>query len=740
MNKQTYALFRGIIPFIILFFSCCTPHLFAATSTTGMTGKIGPFLKGDIAQEQTNLESAIDGGSELQKSTKADKTIKVIVIIDADYLQPLADNVLKELKRRVEGLGGHLGNHAFNNVQVWIPLGKVEVLASWTRIKLIKKPTRPKTDDVMSDTLGALGVGSWQTGGEGGKGLKVGIIDAGFSGYDALLGSALPAQVVTKHYGSSFFSSKHGTACAEIVHAVAPEASLFLVNVDDIEVDFVNGVNWLQAQGVQVISSSIGLNLKIFCQQAYRVIWGDSASAADASYIIDLLDQVEQQWNAAISAAVARGVVWSQAAGNDGRKKWSGPFVDGDQDDFLNFSLLDNRNKIDVSGYANEDVYVMLLWGGTTSGYNDYDLYIVHQDGVETSSDYDQERFPIGIEVCKFKVQPGEDYYLKVHKYAAPYDRVDNLVLLVGHEQFPKLQYSDPYGTVTLNCPASNPDVITVGAVSLTSSPLGAIIESYSSQGPAGELIKPDLVAPDGLNTQSFSRFYGTSAAAPFVAGVCAVVRQRYPEFSPVEVKQYLESHALDLGAAGKDPVYGSGLLQLPPDFICQENNPAGCATPGSCNGIGGFWYGETCSPVPRREVRDYNQTIAEAPVRLGDNANDGRISTGEGLSLEVNFPMAGKTRNYALIAFAGNAYFIRNDSYGNFLTTDFTPVNNAKFFETQDLCTLLPGYQGIWDIYFLSVPTEADDFQNLEALSGYLGSDVGQYVFGRYRITVDCR
>ena len=313
--------------------------------------------------------------------------------------------------------------------------------------------------------------------------------------------------------------------------------------------------------------------------------------------------------------------------------------------------------------------------------------------------------------------------------------------MLVGHEQFPKLQYSDPYGTVTLNCPAANPDVITVGAVKLTSSPIVASIESYSSRGPAGDLLKPDLVAPDGLNTTSFTRFYGTSAAAPYVAGICALVRQRYPEFTPVQVKQYLESHALDLGAAGKDPVYGSGLVQLPADFSCQESNPAGCATASSCNGIGAFWFGDRCSPEPRREVRDYTDgDIAAAPVSLGGDANDGRISTDEGMSLEVEFPLPEETTNYALLSLSGEAYFIRSDNQGNFLTKDFTSVDNGKFFEAPDICALLPGYQGTWELYFLSVPSEAGDFRTLDELSGYLGSDAGQYVFGQYSVEIDCR
>ncbi|MEA3240623.1 MAG: S8 family serine peptidase, partial [Pseudomonadota bacterium] len=270
-----------------------------------------------------------------------------------------------------------------------------------------------------------------------------------------------------------------------------------------------------------------------------------------------------------------------------------------------------------------------------------------------------------------------------------------------------------------------------------------AVIKGYSSQGPAGELIKPDLVAPVGVSTASYSHsFYGTSAAAPHVAGICALVRQRYPEFTPLQVKQYLEANALDLGTAGKDNVYGSGLVQLPADFACRQDNLAACESPATCSGIDAFWYAGTCALEPRREVLDYNDgEIAAAPVSLGSGAADGELANGEGLALEVDFSRSEETRNYALIAFPGDDYyFIRGDNHENFLTKDLTPVENGSFFATEDICALLPGYQETWEIYFLSVPAEAADFKTLDALSAYLGSDEGQYVFGQYRVEFDCR
>ncbi len=262
------------IVLVIVFLGCCfIGNAFAETGITAGEGKIGPLLKKEISQTPQSQLSENHGVDESQTSASNEILTKVIVVLDADYLEPLAADLLHTLQEKVEALGGRLGRHAFNNVQVWISLERIQELAAWSRIKLIKEPTKPKTNDVMSDSLQNFGAGSWQAGGITGKGVKVGIVDAGFSGYADLLGSTLPARVVTKSLGSSFYSSRHGTACAEIVHALAPDATLYLVNIDDIEVDFIYAVRWLQAQGVKVISSSIGLNLKIFCQQAYEVMW-----------------------------------------------------------------------------------------------------------------------------------------------------------------------------------------------------------------------------------------------------------------------------------------------------------------------------------------------------------------------------------------------------------------------------------------------------------------------------------
>ncbi len=85
---------------------------------------------------------------------------------------------------------------------------------------------------------------------------------------------------------------------------------------------------------------------------------------------------------------------------------------------------------------------------------------------------------------------------------------------------------------------------------------------------PGAGLIKPDLVAPAvGIcstippNAYSGDTWVGTSMACPQAAGVAALMLEKNPSLSPAAIDSLLETTARDLGLAGKDNVFGSGLI-----------------------------------------------------------------------------------------------------------------------------------------------------------------------------------
>jgi serine protease AprX len=141
----------------------------------------------------------------------------------------------------------------------------------------------------------------------------------------------------------------------------------------------------------------------------------------------------------------------------------------------------------------------------------------------------------------------------------------------------------------TITTPATDPYVITVGAVDDNATPLLAddLMATFSSRGktPFDRLSKPDLVAPGrkmvslrapgseldtlfpdrqvtvlGSVSADYYKLSGTSMAAPVVAGTIALMYERNPTLTPAQVKKRLKSTVTPL-AYGTTLDRGAGLV-----------------------------------------------------------------------------------------------------------------------------------------------------------------------------------
>ena len=71
-------------------------------------------------------------------------------------------------------------------------------------------------------------------------------------------------------------------------------------------------------------------------------------------------------------------------------------------------------------------------------------------------------------------------------------------------------------------------------------------------------------------NASGYAYMDGTSMATPHVAGVAAMVWSANPTATNPQVRDALTSTALDLGAAGRDNDFGSGLVQALAEAIAR--------------------------------------------------------------------------------------------------------------------------------------------------------------------------
>ncbi len=86
---------------------------------------------------------------------------------------------------------------------------------------------------------------------------------------------------------------------------------------------------------------------------------------------------------------------------------------------------------------------------------------------------------------------------------------------------------------------------------------------NFSSTG--GQLrSKPDLAGADGVSTSTpgFNPFFGTSAAAPHLAGLAALLLDHDAGATAADVRSALETTALDIEAVGDDRDSGHGIAE----------------------------------------------------------------------------------------------------------------------------------------------------------------------------------
>ena len=238
-----------------------------------------------------------------------------------------------------------------------------------------------KVDELVRQSGGpgatAHGAAPWDTAGYDGTGVKVGVIDVGFKGYSALIGTHLPQPEAVRCWTSELDvqhdnladceavsgTDNHGTAVTEMPFDVAPGATYYLarmLNSSHAE----EAVDWLIEQDVDVINMSVSFP------------WdgpGDGMSPYSNSVL------------ATVDTAVDSGALFSLTAGNQGDSSWFGELEDSDSDNVLEFTTGDECNSVTLE--ANESYLFDLRWNDTWfTASTDLDTRLTGPGGTEVAS------------------------------------------------------------------------------------------------------------------------------------------------------------------------------------------------------------------------------------------------------------------------------------------------------------------------------------------------------------------
>ena len=448
------------------------------------------------------------------------------------------------------GNGASPRNTGVDYIEAYVPVSLLAEASLQEGVISIRTiiPPQPAQGAVVSEGFWVHGVSSWRRAGYRGKGVKIGIIDAGFGGFHSLMGTELPSTVQARCYIEvGVFTSdledcetgSHGTAVTEAVFDIAPEATYYISNAFAAGDLAKTTVDWMVEEGVDVINMSLGFS------------WdgrGDGTFYSSNSPL------------RSVEIAVANGITWANAAGNDALGTWFGSFADSNGDGFHEFSGTDECNEIQAGG-ALFQLRWDDQWGGATI---DLDLHLydldsgVHMGPLASSNDVQSGAAgDIPYEELEYWPDHGGTYCLAVRHHSGD---IPDWIQLTGWNA--ELEHHTLFGSIGNPAESASPGMLAVGAAPSDDT---FTIEEFSSRGPAPDgRVKPDIVGADEGDSAVWGHWSGTSQASPHIAGLAALVKQRFPDYSPAQIADYLKDHAEERGVPGPDNTWGYGFARLP--------------------------------------------------------------------------------------------------------------------------------------------------------------------------------
>ncbi len=343
----------ALVAVLVILLASVTPALATETQAPGLDGLTADLdlSRGSDHLKHPTLDSKlVKISNDVLDGAQSDESIARQASVSRGATVAVSIHVAGDPATVAAWLGAHgaqVENVGQRLIEAFVPVTELEALGSQADVLAVRS-TLPPFSKVTSQGVGLHGVPNWNSSGFSGAGVKVGVIDVGFDGVISLVGSELPQLGAHCYPASGSATSNpadcdrggvHGAAVAETVLDVAPAASLYIAN-PRTWVELNATVDWMIAQGVTVINHSVG--------------WAWSGPGDGTTIFPDSPLMT-------VDRAVAGGITWVNAAGNEGLATWSGDYLDSNDDKILEFA----PGGIDLNGvaaYAGQSIDLMMRW------------------------------------------------------------------------------------------------------------------------------------------------------------------------------------------------------------------------------------------------------------------------------------------------------------------------------------------------------------------------------------------